>query len=319
MDAIELVALGNKVDLGLQLWQFGVPFSGTLWILSIFIFIFNGLLLWLFRPPYRSDENVFYFLYRSVNAFAGEKIEDDHNLPSMIATIGYNFLLLVLLSSYVANLAAVLISSSSSTTLSVNSFQEASDKGLTICIQTGSAPVALVRAVYPDLKMLELKNPYLVVLGPNAGLCAGYASGTSNVLGNLVSAETNPQCNLVRTNSIAAYAPYSHSYYGADFDSRCTRFLGDILSIGMQQLIVEDFPALSMQRQLSAFSTVSCPTAGPDSLSIPVSKLVGIFVLYLIAVVVAVIIFYSSKLYVRNKETPAIQLIERLTRRKPQE
>jgi hypothetical protein len=72
----------------------------------------------------------------------------------------------------------------------------------------------------------------------------------------------NPTCNLVRTNSVAAYAPYDWSYYSADYDTKCTRFLAARLATVIQQLVQEDFPALSLERQYSALADVSCPVRG---------------------------------------------------------
>ena len=97
--------------------------------------------------------------------------------------------------------------------------------------------------------------------------------------------------------SVGAYAPYSHSYYAADYDVKCTSFLADMLSVGMQQLIQEDLPALSMQRQLAKRNDLECPEDAASSLTIPIPKLLGIFVLYAIFAATGVFIFYARKFY----------------------
>lgn len=308
IDAIELVATQGSVVTELELWAFGIPFSSELWMVMVAVLVVNGFLLRLFRPPEQAELTVWHYLYTSLNAFAGEKLEADHNIFAMILTIGFNFMLLILVSSYVANLAAVLITTSTSSVLSVNSFQEAVDKGLPLCIQAGTAPVALIKAVYPTIKLNEQKGP-LYVLGPNMGLCAGYISGTSSIQAQLTTKATNPKCNLVQAKSVGAYAPYSHSYYSADFDRKCTTFLADMLSVGMQQLIQEDLPALSMQRQLAARNDLDCPASEASTLTIPISKLIGIFALYAIFAATGVTLFYARKFYYWYTKPKALDIV----------
>lgn len=176
----------------------------------------------------------------------------------MVTTLGFNFLLLVLVSSYVANLAAQFIATPPSVVLSVNSFEDAVARGLSICAPAGSAALALTQAAYPTLKLVPVANNDYVT-GVNKGQCAGFVAGTSNIRAALIKEALNPTCNLVRTNSVAAYAPYDWSYYSADYDTKCTRFLAARLATVVQQLVQEDFPALSLERQYSSLADVSCP------------------------------------------------------------
>jgi predicted RecB family nuclease len=160
-----------------------------------------------------------------------------------------------------ADLAAQFIATPPSTVLSVNSFEDAVARGVSICAPAGSAALALTQAAYPSLKLVPVGNNDYVT-GVNTGQCAGFVAGTSNIRAALIKEALNPTCNLVRTNSVAAYAPYDWSYYSADYDTKCTRFLAARLATVIQQLVQEDFPALSLERQYSALADVSCPVRG---------------------------------------------------------
>ena len=80
VDAIELVAVSQKISittLGVQLWQFLVPFSYPLWGIVAACCFFNGVLMWLYssgdKKIYSScdDKSLNYFVFRSMNGFAG--------------------------------------------------------------------------------------------------------------------------------------------------------------------------------------------------------------------------------------------------------
>ena len=82
IDAIELVAVSQKLSitstLGVQLlWQFLVPFSYPLWGIVVACCFFNGVLMWLYSTGDKKfyspgdDKSLGYFVFRSMNGFAG--------------------------------------------------------------------------------------------------------------------------------------------------------------------------------------------------------------------------------------------------------
>jgi len=79
VDAIELVAVSQKISittLGVQLWQFLVPFSYPLWGIVAASCFFNGVLMWLYSGEKKlfslgDDKSLGFFVYRSMNGFAG--------------------------------------------------------------------------------------------------------------------------------------------------------------------------------------------------------------------------------------------------------
>lgn len=98
-----ILIVNDSSRIAKTLWNFTIPFNNELWMLLIFTLIFNGVMFYLYRSESHHNDadhrTIKYSLYESLNAFAADKPFEHQNKKLMILSTGFNFLLLILLSS----------------------------------------------------------------------------------------------------------------------------------------------------------------------------------------------------------------------------
>jgi hypothetical protein len=117
-----------------------LPFAWNLWGLVVGFLLFSGFVNMLADNKNQDDfENpskfarVFKSIFLSFGGyFAGGSVNNPSSAPARVAQLGYGFFILIILASYTANLATILVAKSSKR--GINSIQDAIDQGVTICV-----------------------------------------------------------------------------------------------------------------------------------------------------------------------------------------
>jgi hypothetical protein len=180
-----------------SLWNFLTPFSFPLWGLFFGFMLLNGVLWWLCREqfpsvapqsttdlkvevheeeeppgPHYPETSMVFNLFYSINTMSGEKAKADDNISLRLITISFNFLIVVVVSAYTANLAALLLEMAIPPPPLLGSIDDANKLGSVVCMLAGSANVHYTRLNYPRVRVLEAPYPDFIT-NINDGVCNG--------------------------------------------------------------------------------------------------------------------------------------------------
>ena len=194
----------------------------------------------------------------------------------------------------------------------VSTFADANARSLSLCILSGSAQISLITTVYPNINLVQLPSPDFI-LGPSNGKCAAFVTGANSWGAYSTNQLLNPNCNIESTGDVAVTYSFGSPYY-RDNDVRCTTFLGDVLSWGIQQLKEDGTLDRIRHNSVTTYSTSDCPVPPAPSLSIDPPFMAGIWIIYLTLAAIA-LLFHLLKIMVckplvipaltRTAESPA--------------
>lgn len=159
-DADTIMVVNMKEERKRNLMAFLEPFTNGLWFLIFMVTILTGLMYFILdylrskrHDNKELDADLKKSLFMSMNAFVGHSEFDPKATSTRLLTFSMNFLYLVILSAYTANLASVLVAKNSST-VEINDFKDVLRARQNICVQRGLAYVDSVIQKYPDSKTL---------------------------------------------------------------------------------------------------------------------------------------------------------------------
>lgn len=178
-----------------HLWNFLTPFSFPLWGLFLGFMVLNGVLWWLCREQFPvateskiqvhgdepesepstqhySETSLVFNLFYSINTMSGEKAKADNNVSLRLMTISFNFMIVVVVSAYTANLATLLLAMAIPPPPLLGSIDEANKMGSVVCMLAGSANVHYTQKNYPRVRVLEAPYPDFIT-NINDGMCSG--------------------------------------------------------------------------------------------------------------------------------------------------
>lgn len=160
-DTIMVVKMEEKKTL--DFWAFAAPFSGDLWILIVCVTIFTGMMYVLMdylrsrrTGDYELDSDFFRTLYRSFQAFVGHSEFDPKGAMMRLLTLSMNFMFLILISAYTANLASFLVVKNSSK-IEINEFNDVMTLRANVCVQRGYPYIDSVSSKYPGSESLMIE------------------------------------------------------------------------------------------------------------------------------------------------------------------
>eukprot|EP00277_Geminigera_cryophila_P041526 CAMPEP_0173098872 /NCGR_PEP_ID=MMETSP1102-20130122/35075_1 /TAXON_ID=49646 /ORGANISM="Geminigera sp., Strain Caron Lab Isolate" /LENGTH=514 /DNA_ID=CAMNT_0013991623 /DNA_START=199 /DNA_END=1743 /DNA_ORIENTATION=+ len=127
------------------------PFSWELWGLVFGFLFFSGFVNMLADNQNEDDfqnphpvARVFKATYLSfAGYFQGGAANNPTSAPARVAQLGYGFFILIILASYTANLATILVAKSGKT--GIDSIQAAIEQGVSICVLSAIHPQALAK------------------------------------------------------------------------------------------------------------------------------------------------------------------------------
>ena len=285
-----------------KFWNFAVPFTNPLWMLVIFTMVFAAILLKLFNPE-TSEDHIYFDLFRCVNTFSGDKVEDSDNVASMIVSIVLNFIVFLFSAAYTANLTAVLITNTDVTALPVQSFQEADDKRLTICTSHPSSVSSAIMPLFPNINWIA-SSP-IVSQDVFNGRCVALAACTIDSMNGAKRKLINPTCNLAVTDDKVLNIPWG-LVTAPSPNTRCTDFLRDVLSFGITQLKQDGTTNRLLEKSIGIETNLICPAPPPVSLALSPSDLAGVWIGYCAVIGIALVLHYIKTCCIKPYIIPRV-------------
>lgn len=238
--SLVLVTLMSPPKPEISFSSFLLPFENRLWG-AIFVVIFlTGFMFWVFEPV---DGNynipsILRSVYTSFGNFAGaDGLETNTRVPTMMF-LAYSFFLIIVLASYTANLASMLVTATVETT-PVQSIQDANNIGASICVlHTFTAAATVLSTSYPNVKIVRVTGTTNIPLyaALRAGTCSGAVVATADYDYSLVWTETNPTCKMTRVGGVFRSIQGSWAFK-TDFQKTCSYVLQAVLDeiiVGMK-------------------------------------------------------------------------------------
>jgi hypothetical protein len=113
-------------------WSFLEPFSLDLWFAVLALGVFSAVFLWVTEDIH--ETTITDFFYRAFSSFTGFETIESETYAGRIYNFSFGFCVLIIIASYTANLASILVSSR---TDGISSLQVAVNKGVKICAMKG--------------------------------------------------------------------------------------------------------------------------------------------------------------------------------------
>jgi len=262
-------------------WSFSIPFSNTLWIVLIGLIILNGGIHHCLERLRLAE--ALETIYRSFGSFTGG--QDSLSAQSKEASVlicGFCFLMMIVRSTYTANLAS-LLTSYSQLVPSLSSIDEAQNQGALVCVLDGTASAAVVHSMYPKVKtkvLLDHHNDFSLLLKSIvAGTCQGAVLPASYFEFVSHDQRANPYCNIVQAGTTLAPASGAWTFKN-DYSKYCTSFGMDALSEVITSLRQSGALNLLFLEEVSKYSNLKCPDLGQGGLTITFPGLYGAFIIY---------------------------------------
>lgn len=222
VDASLVLVTVEKPDLSYSLWNFLLPFSNNLWICVLFIIFFNAVLYYVVENSDKTGSfrlvTLFDGFYQMWGTFTGGNGPEPSKPSTKLLNMGYFFFMMLLLTTYTANLTSSLVVNYS---MKLKSMSAANDKKSKICVLSGSAAAGVVSATYPDVRLVidsSLKSADdigTMFAHMRNGDCDGSVVTMIDWQTQSIRESSNPDCDLIMVDSFRAFSgamPYLLDY-----------------------------------------------------------------------------------------------------------
>jgi len=123
-----------------------------------------------------------------------------------ILNIGFCFFILIMMSSYTANLASNLISANVLST-PLSSINDADSRGIPVCVLAGTVAQTALQSSYSQLKVVPIYSLFVsdLIQAMKEGQCQGSVMSRSDWDMAQLDSTCNSQCNLVAPDTSFRY------------------------------------------------------------------------------------------------------------------
>lgn len=265
------------------------PFSFNLWICIILLLAAQTLVHWFLEKDSRSTDGDAYTLLQSLYDTFGTFTGGGGNMEprrasTQIIIMGFFFAALVLVASYTANLASLLITAPSTTT-PYTSLEQANRQRATICVLYGTTAYSYLTdsTSYPGIRLkvnrtLSSNQGDKLLLSVVDGQCSGAVLNLIDWQFYMNEREVNSQCNLVQVETVQTYV--GAFPYLVDFSKHCTSFVETVLStllIGMRSDgVLDDI----VETNLLLGQDLFCDDEEQPSEVLSVKNMSGVLIIY---------------------------------------
>jgi len=287
----------NKVDY----FAFFEVFSGGLWILILFVSLFNGVvycLLDYLRSHRQLDKeletDIKRSMFLSVNGFVGHSDFDPKASSARLLTISMNFLYLILIAAYTANLANFLIAKNSFQ-LEIDDISEVLKPQKMICVERGTGPVDSFKVKYPGAKhlLLEYNSPTEMYAGLNNRDCSVILTSLEGWNTDRRDDQLNIKCSMEWIGRSVETMPASFAVLSSS--ERCTSLLNDVVDWHLIYMkadgVVADIWKTWRDNSLSntCSSTLQESESSAKIKNLTIANMAGLFILHACVVLFTII------------------------------
>jgi len=281
-----------------DVWSFLQPFSNNLWAVLFAICIVNGVALWIVNGDLQSFSifSIVHSIYISFATFTGGTDLVAEKPAANVLNVGFSFFVLLVISTYTANLASFLINQQTPLT-KVTSIDDANSKGYTICVLAGSAAASVLSSSYPKIQIVAFSGtiPQMLSAMRTSGACVGSVLGYTDWQYSQVRVESNPDCDLVMIDKPFRKLGGSWPYH-TDYSNKCTSVIDMVLSSLIVDITADGTLDTIWQNSLSETANVDCSSSPYYGLSSSTSasqygvdSLAGVIYIYVACLVIALL------------------------------
>jgi len=320
-DTIMIVKTEEKKSL--DFWAFAAPFSGALWILIVCVTLVTGM-VYVLLDYLRSrrtgdlelDSDMQRALYLSMNAFVGHSEFDPKGTMMRVLTLSMNFMFLILLAAYTANLASFLVVKNSSR-IEINQFDDVMKLRKNVCVLRGYPYIKSVSTKYPGSEslMIPFENEVDMYQALQNGECLVLLSSMEDWRNHERDAIYNINCGMKWAGRRVEAVPASFALRTSF--NHCRALLHDVLdfflikmrSDGTLQEVWDNYRDFKLANTCDTGATTT-KTAKVSQLN--VFNMAGIFLFHLAILIITIIgeIFLFCCSPTEHKQTVKKEIIE---------
>jgi Ligand-gated ion channel len=222
LDASVILVARSTRNRSTNLYAYLDPFAPTLWACIVGVVFLHGVAFYLFERYASSSKteqistgrlNLFQSLiFGIMTFFDGDVDHCEVNSPSSgVLTLGYSIFVFIMIASYSANLANILIKAQQLNS-PFQSIDDADAKSSLLCALTGpntwcmdctegdATPIAVVQALYPRIEFhnVDSSDPIDLMKELNAGKCDGAILTVSQWESVKNRKIANPYCDIIQ-------------------------------------------------------------------------------------------------------------------------
>jgi len=243
-------------------------------------------------------------IFLSANALVGHSEFDPKASSLRVLIVSMNFMYLILISAYTANLASFLVIESSSRIV-INQFQDVLNAQEPICVQRGIAYVDAIQKKYPESKnlMVEFETEQEMFQGLHEDKCLVLLTSMEDWKSKKRDKNYNINCSMKWVGRRVELVPASFALR-ASID-QCRTLLHDVIDFHLIQMKSDDVVQAiwNKYRDLKIDNTCNISDekgseSSEDSTQLNVMNMAGIFILHVSVIacttLIEVLLFLNS-------------------------
>ena len=253
---------GGKQELPLKIWSFLTPFDGMIWLMIAISVVFTGLLYWLLeKMNNKADERALQnepgaAVFYSALSLTGHMDLQPASTSARILTFSMSFWALIVIAAYTANMASFLVARTT-TAFAVKSIEEASIRGLPLCIQGGVAMDDYISTHYPDSVLLRMNNEREVFNGLNHESCRAALVPVASYDTYRRDVSINSDCKLNWEGRVELNIPSGFAT-AVDAGTMCSSLISYVVDLHMNRMEADGFIQLAWQKFLARVGDHTC-------------------------------------------------------------
>eukprot|EP00633_Aureoumbra_lagunensis_P007504 CAMPEP_0197309294 /NCGR_PEP_ID=MMETSP0891-20130614/7866_1 /TAXON_ID=44058 ORGANISM="Aureoumbra lagunensis, Strain CCMP1510" /NCGR_SAMPLE_ID=MMETSP0891 /ASSEMBLY_ACC=CAM_ASM_000534 /LENGTH=726 /DNA_ID=CAMNT_0042794279 /DNA_START=44 /DNA_END=2224 /DNA_ORIENTATION=+ len=279
-------------------FRFAEPFSYKLWILTVSTTIVTGI--------------IYFFIEHSQAYTDAETLQDAIHLSLLQVTqaggfapvtyggkllvLSWGMVVLIIISSYTANLAAFLVADNGSNS-EYDSIYDVIGAGATVCVHTGYATQDLLDENYPEIMQYDTTDEYGNFYH---GKCSALVTERAQYDVAKESSDIYPSCNFERVGDALDSTGGGWAIKG-DYSAKCSSLLSQLLTQYFLQLDLDGTLSDLYDDYLDSWTDKSCDSSsdtsdnddGSDEDALGIKEMTGVFVIHALTTLFALFIHFG--------------------------
>ncbi|KAI2504707.1 ionotropic glutamate receptor [Fragilaria crotonensis] len=318
----------NQVTETVNIWAFLDPFSWSVWVAICVFVVLTGLIYWFLEyldvDADDSDgvNSPWSNIFLAATSFTGHYAFEPNSHATRLLGFSVTFWALIVIAAYTANLASFLVAPQT-TYFRVSTIAEAIEKNAAVCVQAGAVVESLLKARYPELKLVPkiTENEVFTALRikPKDGGCDTAAHQLNSVRMFQRTKDVNYDCTISSGLDVQIVIPAGMATAIDTGRYRCTSLISHVLDYYLSEMLADGFVENAWKDHLNRIATIECvaePQRGAgasgsdDTFSLSLEDVGGIFVLHAMLSAAAVALAVAQFFLLNREQTRMRTILE---------
>jgi Ligand-gated ion channel len=308
----EHIKKSDQVKKVVNIWAFLAPFTYSVWIAILASILLTGIVYWVLEyMDINANDQIFRVeplqcIYHASLVFTGHFSFRPQSIGAKILSFSWTFWALIVISSYTANMANYIVTPKVKI-FHINSAEAAMKINATVCVQSGAIVESVLKAKYPELKLLGKQSESDIFdslrKDTKNGGCHAAAHQMNSVRVYKREKQVNYDCSLSSDEVSDVPIPAGMATIVDTGQYRCTSLISAVLDYHLRQMIDDGFVEEAWVNHMSRVGTMKCPddsqTRGftwDETFALELNDVGGSFILHalmsFIAISLAVVSFF---------------------------